>query len=169
MTFYKPCKPVAAKGRQGPEDRLGLLWKGKVVILFIALFFIGCGVSRPVIVWEAWGPKPKNGYEDAIQTWRAYKGDGRGYLVYGNGRWAGHVELWINEGSGAQPVGYSPLALSGRIKAMVPITEKESYAADDSPASFPLILKYYHTTASMFKKGWNALLFKIGFFFGRFF
>ena len=102
----------------------------KLISLFLLL--AGCGSFKPVVVWDVWGPSPKNCYEEALRTWACYKGNGTGYLYNGyakNGY--GHTELWIDEhnGKGPQPVGFSPLSISGKVLHAEVIKEKHSWKA----------------------------------------
>ena len=101
--------------------------KAILLVLALALIFAGCSSTDPVVViWDFWGPTPKNSYEEAIRTWKAYKGKGKGYFVRGRTSKVGHVELWIDEGNGPEPVGLSPITLSGKPTTMVAINEKEN-------------------------------------------
>lgn len=98
-------------------------------LMFVCVFLAGCGFFKPVVVWDIWGPQPQNCYEEALRTWACYKGDGTGYLYHGyakNG--SGHTELWIDEhnGKGPQPVGFSPLSISGKVLHAEVIKEKPS-------------------------------------------
>jgi hypothetical protein len=144
-----------AKRRKRSGDRFEFRGAGYLGIVVLALFVLSCGGFKPVIVWDVWGPIPKSSYEEAVQTLKAYKGSGTAYLVHGRAKNESHVELWIDEGSGPNPVGFSALMLGGRITRMEPAIEKESYATEESSAAFSFALKTYHTTAALFNKGWN--------------
>lgn len=133
----------------------GFLKKGCLLIICIHLILQGCSSLKPVVVWDVWGPTPKSSRDEALVTWAAYKGMGKGYLVYGPTKSDDHVELWIDEGEGPEPVGFSVISLSGRKSRIEPVMGQEPAPSIGAFAFFSPLMNIYNWSTALLKKGWD--------------